>query len=372
MKPSARTLIGALTLGTGIALGVALAAAAHAAELRTDLRRALVPLEEIRPGGPEPDGIPPIDRPVFVTSGAADAWLTPAEPVLALEVNGDARAYPLRILVWHEIVNDTVGGTPVTATFCPLCNSGIVFDRRLDGTTYDFGTSGRLYKSDLVMYDRQTHSLWAQMEGRAIVGALAGKTLRLIPANTIAYADWKAAHPSGKVLSAETGHARDYGRNPYESYDELNRPPFLFDGPVDPRLPPKERVVGIMIGGVSRAYPFTALARHRVLADTVGGQRVLVFYKPGTLSALDHARIARSRAVGATAVFDPALDGRTLTFEPAADGFRDRETGTTWTLLGTGVRGPLAGRRLRPITHVDGFWFAWAAFHPGTSVHSGP
>ncbi len=177
---------------------------ADAGSLKTDTSKALVPLDEIISGGPPPDGIPAIDRPTFVAPAAADAWLRPKEPVLALEINGDARAYPLQILMWHEIVNDTVGGRAVAVTYCPLCNSGLVYDRVIHGQTVDFGTSGKLYKSDLVMYDRQTHSLWAQMEGRAIVGERAGARLARVPANTIAYEDFKAAHPNGKVLLEES------------------------------------------------------------------------------------------------------------------------------------------------------------------------
>ncbi len=155
-----------------------------------------------------PTASPRFDRPLFVTPAESAAWLRPGEPVLAVDVNGDARAYPLQILLWHEIVNDTVGGTPVVVTYCPLCNSGLVFERLVDGTLLDFGTSGKLYKSDLVMYDRQTHSFWAQMEGRAIVGARAGERLRLVPANTLAFEDWRVAHPAGRVLSRDTGHER--------------------------------------------------------------------------------------------------------------------------------------------------------------------
>ena len=171
-----RGLITALVMTTLVGVD----AACEAFTLRTDTSKALVPLEEIISGGPPPDGIPAIDRPGFVKPAEAAAWVVPKEPVLALEVKGDARAYPLQILMWHEIVNDVVGGLPVTVTFCPLCNSGIVFERVVDGATLDFGTSGKLYKSDLVMYDRQTHSLWAQMEGRAIVGARAGTRLELL------------------------------------------------------------------------------------------------------------------------------------------------------------------------------------------------
>jgi hypothetical protein len=351
---------------------LAVAGGGEAETLRTDTSRALVPLEEIISGGPPPDGIPAIDRPAFVTPADAARWIAPKEPVLALEVKGDARAYPLQILMWHEIVNDVVGGVPVAVTFCPLCNSGIVFERVLDGTTLDFGTSGKLYKSDLVMSDRQTHSLWAQMEGKAIVGEKAGTRLALVPANTISYEDWKAAYPGGKVLSTETGHRRSYGRNPYEAYDQPDSHPFLLRGAPDRRRPPKERVVGVTIGSAPKAYPWPVLVKHGVIHDALGAEKLVVFYRPGALSALDQSRIDQSRAIGATAVFSRAVAGRTFTFEAAGEGFRDRETGSLWNLLGHAVKGPLAGQRLRAIPHVDAFWFAWAAFNPSTSVHAEP
>jgi len=365
-----RSLAGLALLAGIIALSGAVALA-QAGGLRTDLTRTLVPLEEIIHGGPPPDGIPGIDRPKFVSTTEADAWLAPQEPVLAVRVGGEARAYPLRILIWHEIVNDSVGGRDVAVTYCPLCNSGLVFDRLVQGTTYDFGTSGMLYKSDLVMYDRQTHSLWAQMEGRAIVGKLAGTRLPIVPANTIAYEDFKSAYAGGKVLSPETGYQRHYGLNPYRSYDQPDLDPFLLKGSPDRRRSPKERVVGVLVGEEPRAYPWPLLAKQRVLHDTLGGERLVIFYQPGALSALDEARITESRAVGATAVFGPAVAGKNLTFEPAADGFRDRETGSLWNLLGHAVKGPLAGKRLQAIPHVDAFWFAWAAFHPLTSIYGG-
>jgi hypothetical protein len=345
---------------------------AAAGVLKTDVSKALVPLDEIISGGPPPDGIPAIDRPVFVTSADADAWLKPNEPVLALEVNGDARAYPLRILMWHEIVNDTVGGRPVAVTYCPLCNSGLVYERVVEGRTLDFGTSGKLYKSDLVMYDRQTHSLWAQMEGRAIVGEHAGTRLARIPANTIAYEDFKAAYPSGKVLSRETGHARAYGKNPYVAYDRLDSSPFLFQGSPDRRRPPKERVIGVTVGNSPRAYPWPTVAIQGVIHDTLASERLVIFHRPGAVSALDDSQIERSRDVGATGVFSPVVEGKELTFERAPEGFRDRETQSVWNLLGRAVKGPLAGKRLRPIPHVDAFWFAWAAFNPTTSLYESP
>ena len=352
-----------------VALLVA-AAGGEAATLRTDTSKALVPLDEIVSGGPPPDGIPAIDRPGFVSPAAAAAWLAAREPVLALEVKGDARAYPLQILMWHEIVNDVVGGVPVTVTFCPLCNAGIAFERTIGGSTLDFGTSGKLYKSDLVMYDRQSHSLWAQMEGRAIVGARAGAQLAPIPANTMSFEEWRASHPAGKVLSRDTGYARCYGTNPYESYDEPQLGPFLFRGKLDPRRPPKERVVGIKLGEAARAYPWPVLAERRVVHDRLGDQELVILYQPGTLSALDAQEIRRSRAVGATGAFRRVLEGRALTFEATGEGFRDRETGSSWTLLGHAVKGLLAGRRLTAVPHVDAFWFAWAAFNPTTTVYA--
>ena len=346
-----------------------LADCAGAIDLRTDTSKALVPLDEIVPGGPPPDGIPPIDRPTFVSPAAAAAWLRPKEPVLAVQIGGDARAYPLKILMWHEIVNDTVGGRAVVITYCPLCDSGIAFERTLGDTVLDFGTSGKLYRSDLVMYDRQSHSLWAQMDGRAIVGARAGTRLTMLPANTLAFETWRAAHPDGKVLSRETGHRRNYGINPYAEYDEPTLGPFLYRGRLDPRRPPKERVVGVRIGEAARAYPWPVLARAPVIHDTLAGEPIVVLYQPGTLSALDQTQMEQSRDVGATGVFSRRLGDRVLTFEVTGAAFRDRETGSTWNLLGVAQGGPRRGERLRAIPHVDAFWFAWAAFHPATSVH---
>lgn len=359
--------------GLALAVVVALAgSASHAASLRTDWTRALVPREEIIPGGPAPDGIPAIDRPKFVTPRAAGRWLEPREPVLALAVGGEARAYPLQILMWHEIVNDIVGGVPVAVTYCPLCNSALVFERTVDGSRLDFGTSGLLYRSDLVMYDRQSHSLWSQMEGRAIVGERAGTRLALRPANTIAFEEWAAAHPAGAVLSRETGHTRRYGVNPYDAYDQPALAPFLYRGQPDPRRPPKERVVGVAVGETRRAYPFPLLAQHRVVHDVVGRQPVVIFYQAGTLSALDHAEIASSRPVGATSVFRPELGDRPLSFEATPEGFRDRQTGSRWDFFGRALVGRLTGQRLTPLPHVDAFWFAWAAFNPTTTIWTGP
>ena len=231
----------------------------------TDFSLHTVPYDEIILGGPPRDGIPPIDAPKFTTPEGASEWLGDLEPVIAFELNGDARAYPLQILTWHEIVNDVVGGVPVSATFCPLCNAAIVFDRRLDGVVYDFGTSGKLRKSDLIMWDRQTETWWQQFTGEGIVGELAGKRLTILSASIISFSDFRAANPDGLVLSRDTGFVRAYGRNPYAGYDRADRSPFLFDGDLDGRLLPKERVATISIDEVDAAFPFTTLEDERVV-----------------------------------------------------------------------------------------------------------
>ncbi|MGE3273031.1 MAG: DUF3179 domain-containing protein [Chloroflexota bacterium] len=335
---------------------------------KTDFSKHTVPLSEIQSGGPPRDGIPPIDQPAFVTPEAAAAWLADDEPVVVYEENGDARAYPLQILIWHEIVNDTVGGRPVTVTFCPLCNTAIAFDRRLDGVTYDFGTTGNLRRSDLVMWDRQTESWWQQITGEAIVGELAGARLTPVPAAIQSFAAFRAAFPVGQVLSRETGFNRAYGRNPYVGYDDIASSPFLYSGPADGRLPPMARVVTVALNGEAAAYPFSHLEQHGVVHDSVGGTPIVVLFQKGTASALDAGRIAGSRDIGAAGVFAPTIEGRALTFRNDGGRLLDNETNSEWDALGRAVTGPLAGQRLQPIVHANHFWFAMAAFYPEVRV----
>ena len=337
----------------------------------TDFSRHSVPFDEIFSGGVPRDGIPPLDDPKFTTPEQADQWLGDAEPVISIEINGDARAYPLQILTWHEVVSDVVGGVPVVATFCPLCNSAIVFDRTLDGVVHDFGVSGKLRNSDLIMWDRQTESWWQQFTGEAIVGELTGTKLTFLPASIISWVDFKAANPEGQVLSRDTGFNRPYGQNPYVGYDRADSPPFLFQGDLDGRLQPKERVAAVSIGDEDAAFPFSVLAEERVVHYTVGGQDLVVFFKPGTRSALDGPLIGDSDEVGATGVFDVNLEGQTLTFRSDGDNFVDNETESVWTILGQATEGPLAGKKLTPIVHANHFWFSWGAFKPDTKIYQG-
>ncbi len=282
---------------------------------KTNFGRHTVPLSEFAGGGPGKDGIPAIDAPMFVPVNEASSFLEAREPVVQLELGGDVRAYPLQILIWHEIVNDNVGGRPVTVTFCPLCNTTIVFDRRLDGRLLDFGTTGNLRNSDLVMYDRETESWWQQFSGEAVVGELAGKRLTKLPATIVAWEDFKRMHPDGMVLSRDSGFSRSYGENPYPGYDSVDSPPFFAAANQDDdRLPPKERVVFIEHGGEQVVVPFSALAGAKKIEVEVGGERLDVIWKPGTRSALDSTSIASGRDVG-TAVVRSVETGELVVFD---------------------------------------------------------
>ena len=346
------------------------AARLNASGWDTDFRLHTVPYSQIKFVIPR-DNIPSIDKPKFVAPSEASAWLKDVEPVVALEVNGDARAYPLQILTWHEIVNDDVGDVPVAVTFCPLCNSAIAFDRRLDGELLEFGVSGNLRNSDLIMYDRQTHSWWQQFTGEGIVGKYAGRTLEHLPASIVSFADFAEAYPQGKVLSRDTGYARQYGRNPYAGYDTADGNPFLFRGDLDGRLLPVERVIAVTLGEADVAFPLTILQDEGAINYDLGKRSIVVFHKFGTTSALDASSIAESRDVGAAGVFDPHLDDQKLTFGVIDEKIVDEQTGSTWDILGNAVEGPLAGKSLTPVVHGSHFWFAWAVFKPDTIVYQG-
>ncbi|MCA1778360.1 MAG: DUF3179 domain-containing protein, partial [Xanthomonadaceae bacterium] len=211
---------------------------------KTDFSKSVVAFDEIRSGGPPRDGIPSLDSPRFIAARQAD-WLHPDEPVIVVRVKDHARAYPIQILIWHEIVNDVIDGKPLSITFCPLCNASLVFEREFEGEVLDFGTTGRLRKSDMVMYDRQTETWWQQFTGEGLIGKYAGKSLVEYPSSIVRFGDFAEDSPDGRVLSRRTGFNRRYGENPYRGYDRIDQSPFLFDDPVDPRLPPMERVLAV-------------------------------------------------------------------------------------------------------------------------------
>lgn len=309
----------AFVLALAAAAAIGAADGTHAQTLNGfDLTGALIPVDEILPGGPPRDGIPAIDRPQFVTAPRA-SFLADDDTVLGVARDGVAKAYPIRILNWHEVVNDHIGSEPVVITYCPLCGSGVAFHAVAAGRALSFGVSGLLYNSDVLLYDRETQSLWSQIANKAITGALKASTLVPVPVSHTTWADWRARHPATLVLSTDTGHERNYGRDPYAGYDRQQDIYF----PVKFRsegFHPKERVLGVTVGNRHKAYPFVELAKSAgmrtssAIEDTVGGTGVRVEYDTVHRSAR-------------------AFDG-------------------------TG----------KPIAATTLFWFAWYAFHPETEV----
>lgn len=263
----------------------------------TDFDKSSVEFIEILSGGVPKDGIPALDEASFGPVAQAD--IPSDEPVVSLEIAGQAaRAYPIRYLTWHEIVNDQIGDVPVTVTFCPLCNSAIVFDGRLGDQVLDFGVSGKLRNSDMIMYDRQTETWWQQFTGEAIVGELTGAELTTLPARLEGFASFAARHPDGLVMAEPTGHRRAYGQNPYQGYDGSARP-FLFNGEMPPHgIEPLARVVRVG----DQAWPLTRLQAQPEITEA----GVKIKWQRGQASALDGRAISGSRDVGNVRVQDAA------------------------------------------------------------------
>jgi Protein of unknown function (DUF3179) len=333
---------------------------------KTDFSRQVVPLREFERGGPAPNGIPPLNDPDTRAVGAAeDLGLSGSEPVISVVVHGGARAYPLRILVWHEVANDRLGGRPIVVTYCPLCNSAQVYDRRVGGRVLRFGTTGNVRGSNLVMWDTHTQSWWQQIGGEALVGSYAGTHLRPVPFETVTWSEFKRRYPDGTVLSERTGFDRPYGTTPYTGYDDPRGEPFFATLHTPRRLPALEQVAAVTAAGHTIAVPFRALERHPVAQTTVGGRPTVVFYDRRGASVLDSHRIENSRQAGVATAFDRRVAGRTLTFGATSGGvFTDRQTGSRWSLTGKALSGPLRGAQLRPLRTDDRFWFAVAEFHP--------
>ena len=336
----------------------------------TDWTKRTVGLDEFQLGigALDPrDRIPPIDEPVFEAIASAD-WLDPREPGALVQFGDETRFYPLSILTRHEIVNDRFGEVPVVVTFCPLCNTAISFDARVDGQTLRFGVSGLLRNSDLVMWDDATTSLWQQITGEAVVGEFAGTQLELIPTSIVSYGDVLENFPDAMSLSRDTGFNIEYGANPYRAYSSSTSP-FLFEGEPDPRFPALSRVVGVTLDGIEKAYPFSVLHDQPAINDEVAETPIVVLWGGDTADALDAASIADGEAIGSGIAYDRRVGDQTLTFSATADDlFTDDETGSSWTLLGVAIDGPLEGERLSTVTHRNEFWFAWAAFFPDAPV----
>jgi hypothetical protein len=294
----------------------------------TDFSVASVDFAEILSGGPPKDGIPAIDNPIFdsVEDVAAKWDMGAQEPVITVEIGGDLKAYPLRVLMWHEIVNDSVGGVPVAVTYCPLCNSAVVFDRRVEGRVLDFGTTGKLRHSDLVMYDRQTESWWQQFLGEAIVGEMTGTMLGLVPVRVESFERFRARGSHGKVLVPNDPGLRRYGANPYTRYDGRQRPYQFFQGDLPSGIPPLERVVAV--GDEAWSLP---LLRDK---GRIRHGDLILMWQAGQNSALDNEWIARGRDVGNVSVQRETAEG------------------------------------LIDVVHDVTFAFAFHAFRPGGTIHT--
>lgn len=336
----------------------------------TNFAIASVPLSGVQWGGRERDAAHPIDFPGFVGIPTADTFITDREPVVVVTVENDSRAYPLQILLWHQVVNDVVGGNPVAITYCPFSNSSAVFDRRVLGASLRFGVSGNLWRSNLLLWDTATESWWQQSTGKAVVGDLMDVRLSARPSLLVSYVDFKQWFPNGKVLSIATGVSGPYGITGYPGYDRQDSPSPLFGAKTDSRLSAKQRVLTMELKGEAVAIDFDLLAKEHVVNTVVADRPIVAFWKPGTVSALDKLNISTSRDVGAAVAHGSRIAGRTLTFESAGGQFRDRETGSIWDLRGRSTTGPLAGQQLSSIVHGNHLWFAWVAIHARTRLLS--
>ena len=317
----------------------------------------IVPLDQIVSGGPPPDGIPSIDNPKFIPVQEADKFLQDSDLVLGLSIKGDIRSYPLQILVWHEIVNDNVGGAPVAVTYCPLCFTNQVFNRTIDGNiVVQFGTSGKLYNSNLVMYDRTSKSLWSQTLAQAIVGKYAGQKLQRIPFDIAYWKEWKQLYPNTKVLSRDTGSNRPYGADPYDGYYTSNEVLFPVSNH-DNRLGLKEIIVGLENDGQYKAYKLKEIQDRKVINDKINGNKSITIF-----SSL-YPFIVRA--------YNPIVNGQTLEFiyNVKNNSFIDKQTGSEWNFDGVAINGQMKAKQLTRLPFDEGFWFEWVAFHPQTGIY---
>ncbi len=320
----------------------------------TDGIRHTVPLDAIISVLPK-DQIPAINNPKFVSVSEGNTFLTDSDLVLGLSIGGDARAYPHKILNFHEIVNDRFGDRSVAVTFCPLCFTGIAFDPIINGEAVEFGVSGKLYNSDLVMYDRKTETYWSQITGEGIRGELAGQVLTRIPVDTIEWGDWKKVHPETVVLSTDTGFFRNYDSNPYPGYDRNSGLFFPVDNQDDSRLFSKAIVYGVVFDDEAKAYSKDAVIKAGLINDVFDNRYLLITYDP-------ESKVIR--------IFDREVDGKVLTFENLDGELVDLETQSVWSFSGEAVSGTHSGESLERLDTGPHFWFAWAAFNTDSDLYN--
>ncbi|VAW98176.1 hypothetical protein MNBD_GAMMA23-17 [hydrothermal vent metagenome] len=335
----------------------------------TDFSKRSITFDEILYQALPKDAIPAIDNPIFKPI-AAIGWIGDNEPVIVLEQGNEAKAYPLQIMIHHEIVNDTINGQPVAVTFCPLCNASIAYLRTVDSTVLDFGVSGSLRKSDLVMYDRQTQSWWQQFTGKGIVGDYTTIQLKTLPSKVIAYNDFVTAYPDGKVLSRDTGYSKQYGENPFRGYDDINESPFLYFDPLDSRLSPMTRVLAVTRNEKHRIYPLPLLKKLPIINDVFNDTPLVVFSKKGMFSAVDEQWIDDSRRIPAAVAYDRRYKNKILKFKLVQGKIIDEQTKTEWNILGHAIAGPLKGVKLQSVDRGVHFSFAWLAFQAQSEIYT--
>lgn len=336
---------------------------------RTNTSKSLINIEELSPGGSAKDEIPAITKPKFETPFMAMKWLPDREPVISVVVGKTAKAYPLQVLIWHEIINDTIEGISIAVTFCPLSYSAAVYKRTINGRPLTFGVSGMLRNSCMVMYDRQTETLWQQFDGIALMGDMAGRQLECLPSQIISFGQFTAANRKGAVLTQETGFERSYGENPYVGYDDASSLPIMFKGGVNASLAPMEKVVAVKVNDRAVAYPGFVTASKGAINDEICDVPIVVFHTDGAVSAMDRQSIRNSRQVGSTGVFSRMLGKHRLTFAHDGTYFIDLQTRSTWTVAGIAIEGPLTGEKLVAMEHKSCFAFAWLVFNPDTQIY---
>lgn len=327
-----------------------------------------VNLDEFRCGGLGKDGIPSLSSPAFVKIGSVPSELDDQEPVIVYRNGNAIRGYPLSVLLWHEIVNDTVNGQPIAVTYCPLCNAAIVFDRSINDRVLDFGVTGFLRNSDMVMYDRQTLSWWQQFTGECLSGRLSGQKLRILPAQILSYADLSKVNPDARILSVQTGYQRAYGTSPYPGYDKA-KGPFHYDRPIDPKLPAMTRIIGLIVNKQSRAYPNIVVERKGVINDIIAGRPIVILAAGRCLSVLDQQQISKSASTPSPVAFSARVGSRSLTFGFQRGTLTDDQTHSAWNLTGECKAGPLKGSSLTTIPAIHAFAFAWFAFYPQSTIY---
>lgn len=313
----------------------------------------------------ERDITQPVDAPIFASIKSAH-WLDKDDWVIALELNGESRAYPLSLLVNHQIVNDVMQGIPIAITYCPMCNSALVFKRRVGDKTLRFGVSGATRNSGFLMWDDLTESWWQQFTGEAIVGAYMGTQLEVLPSKIVTWSAYKKWHPMGRVLESD----ETLGKLTYspQKIDEFAQIEPTVDKPADHRLPAKERVLAAVVNHEAVAYPFSLLAEWGVVNDTVGGHAVVAFWQSGNREQ-DNA-VNDDQDVGMAVLFYRTVEGQTLTFMLSAGKIVDEETGSVWTIFGEAIQGPLKNTQLEQVNGSAFYWFAWVNTYPETRLFS--